>query len=169
MTTLTGTAPSQPRRWLRVILLIVTALEFVRGLQKLNYLFGEAAEIMDAAGMTLPERIGLACTPLLALGGFVFAWRRELPRAIMMLAAIAIVTWLAYLPTVYASGAELAMDGATAILLVETAVLPLLALAAIAMAWQGERLGLATLLAAVPAILALAASVAFMIGMSSFG
>ena len=124
----------------------------------------------DFTGWAFAVRIVLV--PLLAIAALVFALMGDLPRAIMAIAAVVLATWLAeeitsFLYPPKSPGSFAGVLGVYAFL--QRFVYPLIAIAAIVLAWRNERLVQAGLLASVPTILGALMVVAFGIGVLIYG
>ena len=86
----------------------------------------------------------------------------------MALAALALMNWLNYMPSVVLHGLD--FSGLSAFQTpVQIIAFPLMAACAIALAARGERLGLATMLASIPTLFNVAAVIAFGISVLLYG
>jgi hypothetical protein len=162
-----GPAQATGSRWPRLILLIAAAIEFLTGLSNLPVLFGNLAEVpgFDLGGLLIIAKIVLS--PFIALAALFFAIRGRICYAIGALAAGLLLTALSWLPTAAHSGFTVSgADGAVNIY--EVVVVPVLAIAAIVLAYRG-RMTPAILLVVVPTFVGVAATIAFAVGIAIYG
>jgi hypothetical protein len=112
----------------------------------------------------------IALSPILAIIAFVCVLKGRIAGAIMAIAGLALLDWLSYVPSMVIHWPEFPGSGYAGFVgIVQMVVLPLLALAAIGLAWRGERLGLATLLALTPTAVFILGVLAFGIGVAIYG
>jgi hypothetical protein len=158
-----ATAP----RWPRLVLLIVAAIEFLTALSDLPVLFGNLSEVpgLNLGGAVIIAKIALS--PLIAFAAVFFVIRGRIFYAIVAMAVGMLLTSLSFLPTVIGSGFTLTgADGAVTIY--EIFVVPVIAIAAVVLGHRG-RLTPAILLAVLPALIGVAATIAFAIGVAIYG
>jgi hypothetical protein len=162
-----GPAQASGARWPRLILLIAVAIEFLTALSNLPILVGNLAEVpgLNLGGLVIIAKIVLS--PFIALAALFFAIRGRMCYAIVAFAAGILLTAVSWVPTVIDSGFTLS-GGDGAVNIYEVVVVPLLAIAAIVLAYRG-RLTLAILLAVVPTFVGVAATIAFGIGIAIYG
>lgn len=153
---------------LRTVLIIAGLLEGFDALSSLPTLFGDMSEIPGPGFGGFLIKAHIATHAPLALAVLVFAVIGRVRYAIIALAAIALMTWLNYMPSVVLHGLEFRGTGAF-----ETPAriiaFPLMAACAIALAARDERLRLATALASIPTFYSLVGLIIFAIGISIYG
>lgn len=161
--------PVSTQRWPR-LLLIVFAL--ITALSALSDLGGIAMNLADNPAPGAASWLLWSAVPIkivLALAALVFAIKGQVPRAIIAMALMPLVTLLVdVLPSIITHGPDLAGAGGI-ITIVQLVVLPGLSLMAIQFARRNERLGLATFLVILPALLGAAMIAAFAIGVAIYG
>jgi len=161
-------APLAPAR-VRVLLIVVAVIETVAAFNGLPVLFGDLSEVPGTgpAGWTILATIVLR--PVFAIAALTFAVRRRLPRAVLALAVVVLLSWLSLLPSVIIHGLELS-PGFPGLLIVANVVLfPLLALAALALAWRDRRLALAAILASLPTLVWIVGFIVFAVAIAIYG
>jgi hypothetical protein len=138
---------------LRLILIIVAIAKLTSAIGGLTVLFDGDPTVPGTSWGGLVVSAVIALSPLLALAALVFAIRGPIARA----------DWLSYVPSVIMHWSDFPDPGlAGAVEIVQMVVLPLAAAAGAVLAWRGERLGLAALLALIPTIV-------FIVGVLTFG
>jgi hypothetical protein len=148
---------------LRLILIIVAIAKLTSALGGLAVLLDGDPTVPGTSWSGLVISAVIALSPLLALAALVFAIRGPIARAIIAIAGLALLDWLSYVPSVIMHWSEFPDPGfAGAVEIVQMVVLPLAASAGVLVAWRGERLGLAALLALIPTIV-------FIVGVLTFG
>ncbi len=105
----------------------------------------------------------------ITLAALCFAVTRRLRYAIAAIAIRILVTWLSDLPSFWLHGIEWSLSYGGIIVAGYDIGAPLTALVAIYLARRNERLGLATLLVALPTIFTLLGVLAFAIGVMIYG
>lgn len=163
-------APSSQFPKLRIALLIVAGIEILNSVSNLPIIFGNRVEILGAglAGWLLAADLTLL--PLIAIAAFILALKYRLGHAVIALAAMIVLTWLTYVPSIILNWTEFPGSGlGGAIVLLQAAAFPLLALAAAALAWRNERLVLATVFVSLPTIVGLVGVLAFAISVALYG
>src|SRR5262245_36227278 len=163
------TAPSH--RWLRLLLVLVAALEFLDALSGVRNIFTdyhhETTMLRFAQALT---SINLALAPLLAGAALIFAALGNIRYAILALAAMTLATWvLDSLPSIALRGVTLGLDIGTLAELFLYVIAPVAAVAASLLALKDKRLALATLLAGLPALAKWLGFVAFFIAIMIYG
>jgi hypothetical protein len=157
-------------RWPGLLILIAALIEFLGGLSSLPILAGDLDEI---PGPGLDGKIIVATIilhPIAAAAALYFVIRGKLPEALVSMAVVILVAWIAYLPSVRLHGFEMQGDGAGGMFTFLVLILPpILVMAITAMALTGTRLKLATLLAILPTLIGILAVVAFGIGVAIYG
>jgi len=165
-----ASAPIRPPRLLGLylLLIIVAAIETFEGLSDAPTLFGDMSKIPGPGLGGAIIKAYIASHPVLALAALVFATVGRLRYAIMALAALALMNWLNYMPSVVLHGLD--FGGLSAFQTpVQIIAFPLMAACAIAFAARGERLGLATMLVSIPTLFNVAAVIAFGISVILYG
>jgi hypothetical protein len=148
---------------LRLILIIVAIAKLTSAIGGLTVLFDGDPTVPGTSWGGLVVSAVIALSPLLALAALVFAIRGPIARAIIAIAGLALLDWLSYVPSVIMHWSDFPDPGlAGAVEIVQMVVLPLAAAAGAVLAWRGERLGLAALLALIPTIV-------FIVGVLTFG
>lgn len=168
----TGTpAPSpKPRHWLSIGMMTVAAIETFGALYDLPGAFedfGHQTRLLIVAQALTQAKLLIA--PVLAGAALVLAIMRRLRPAIVALGILVLVAWAAELPSIAIHGFEFSATVPGALLIAQRLVYPVLAVAAIGLALRTERLGLATLLVSLPAIIAIAAILAFAAAVMMYG
>ncbi len=156
--------------WLRVGLLIITIGKVVTSFTALTILFDDDPSIpgQSLGGIVISAVIALS--PILAVAAFILALRGRIAAAVIAIAALALLDWLSYVPSVVHHWPEFPDPGFAGLMeIVQMAVLPLLAAAAIVLAWRGERLRLATALAILPTLVYVPGVLAFGVGVAIYG
>lgn len=155
---------------IRLVLLIVAIGKVLGALSSLVILFDDDPTIpgTDWGGLVISATIVLSV--LFAVAALIFAIRGPIARAIIAIAGLALFDWLSYVPSVVKYWSEFPGPGYAGFMaIVQMMVLPTIAGAAIALAWRGERLGLAAVLALIPTIVFFLSVVAFGIGVAMYG
>jgi hypothetical protein len=164
--TLTETTPSPaaPRRTaLRLALAGIALVELVDAMSIWIMLHG------DLSGLGAIVNLNLTVHPVLALAALVFALTGYVRHAIPALGAIVLMTWLKDMPSVLAHGYDFNTFFALPQTPIEAVAFPLMAACAIALAARNQRLGIATLLVAIPTLYKLFNGMAFLIGVMIYG
>ena len=165
-----ASAPMRPPRLLGLylLLIIMAAIEAFEGLSHAPMLFGDMSTIPGPGLGGAIIKSYVASHPVLALAALAFATVGRLRYAIITLAALVLMTWLNFMPSVVRHGFDL--RGVSAF---ETPVrmiaFPLMATCALALAARGQRLGLATVLVSIPTLYSVLAVIAFGIGVIIYG
>jgi hypothetical protein len=151
MTTIADTDAAPSHRWLRVLLVLIAALEFLEALADVQNIFidrhHETALLRFAQGLT---SIQLALSPLLAGAALIFAALGNIRYAVLALAALTLTAWvLGALPTIAIHGMSFSLDYSSFEGIVLFIVAPLVTVAA-AFSFKDKRLSLAALLVSLP-------------------
>ncbi len=155
---------------LRLFLIVVAIGKVVTSVTALSILFDDDPSIpgQSLGGSAISATIALS--PILAIIAFVCALRGRTSGAIITIAGLALLDWLSYVPSVANHWSEFPDPGFVGVVeILQIVVLPLLAVAAIVLAWRGERLVLATTLAILPTLVFILGVVAFGVGVALYG
>ena len=158
---------------LRIGLIVLAALYFVGSLSNFPAIFIDY-EHTDRL-LVFAQRVSsvkLALAPFITAAALFFAIRYKLTHAIVALATLMLVTWLAELPSIAIHGMELKGGGnvfITLIIAAQRLLYPLLAVAAMALALRNQRLVTAAMLTAIPMIEQWLGVAIFAIGVSIYG
>src|SRR5262245_11061043 len=171
MTTIADTDAAPSHRWLRVLLVLIAALEFLEALAGVQNIFidrhHETALLRFAQGLT---SIHLALAPLLAGAALIFAALGNIRYAIFALAALTLTAWvLEALPSIAIHGMSFSLDYASFEGVVLYIVAPLVTVAAVFLALKDKRLSLAALLVTLPALFKWVGLVLFIIAVLIYG
>ena len=171
MTAIANTDTVPPHRWLRVVLVLIAALEFLDALSGVQNIFTDyhhpTAFLRFAQTLT---SIKLALAPVIAGAALIYAALGKVRHAILAVAALEITTWL--LEDVWSipiHGLELSADYGGMLAFFQHFVFPAAALAGAALAFKDRRLPLAGLLVSVPTIVNWAGVVAFTVAVMMYG
>jgi hypothetical protein len=154
MTTLASTDATPSHRWLRVLLVLVAALEFLDGLSGVQNIFTDyhhdTTLLRFAQALT---SVRLALSPVLAGAALIFAALGNVRRAILALAALVLTTWLLDgLPSIVIHGLRLKPDYGGLEEFVLYFFAPATAVAAALLVLKDRRLPLAGVLVCLPAL-----------------
>jgi hypothetical protein len=168
---LEAATPLPPRSKLRIAVII---LALIKTVSSLSGLAGGVAAISEYAGNGFGQWLlfaGVAIFPILALAALIFAFKGDVGRAIMALAAIVIVGFLTDgIPSLFVHGLELSGSATvTLYYLAQLVVFPLLAVVAFVLARRNEKLVLAAILVCLPTVANILAVIGFAIGVSIHG
>ena len=167
--TATVDPPSRHRR-IRVALIVIAAIESLGALRDIPAIFydfnpttplGKFAQGLGTVDLVLAVPFALAA--------LYFALKSWLRLAIAALAIRMLVTWLCDLPSIAIHGIEWSLTFGGIQVAAYQIGAPLIALAALYLARRNERLGLATLLVALPTILFWLGVIAFAISVMIHG
>jgi hypothetical protein len=167
--TATVDAPSRHRR-IRVWLIVIAAIEAIGALRDIPAIFydfnpttplGKFAQALSSVDQVLAV--------LLALAALYFAIVSRLRLAIAAIAIRILVTWLCDLPSIGIHGIEWSLTFGGIEVAGYQIGAPLIALAALYLARRNERLGLATILVALPTIFFWLGVIAFFISFMIHG
>ena len=162
-------SPSLPR-WLRIALLIVALIETLSALSDLPAIFydyGHTAPMLIFAQALTKAKLALA--PLFAGAALWFMIKAKPRNAIVALAALALLRWIAELPSIALHGLELSASFSGLFMFAVWFVYPALGIAALWLALRNRRLVLAGLLVMLPTLAALLSVAAFAIGVMRYG
>lgn len=171
----TVTAPqagvaAQPAIWLRVLLIVIAAVEGLEGLFKIPLLIEQDPVIFGKGWGSVAVGTELALTLPFALLALFFLLKGDFRRGVSFVAGIALLRWISLLPSVVNHPASFPGTGFPALLQVaQVMVFPLLMLMVIALACKNERLTLAGLLASLPAITNWLSMLAFAAAVAIYG
>ena len=171
MTTIADTDAAPSHRWLRVLLVLIAALEFLEALADVQNIFidrhHETALLRFAPGLT---SIQLALSPLLAGAALIFAALGNIRYAVLALAALTLTAWvLGALPTIAIHGMSFSLDYSSFEGIVLFIVAPLVTVAAAFLAFKDKRLSLAALLISLPFLFKWIVLVLFIITVFMYG
>lgn len=148
--------PAPAPAWLRAAIVVIGAIEVF-----------DALSILSIPGGSLWVYGRFAIELVLAVAALALAYRRKLAGAIVPLAVIVLLQWASLdLPSHTGRWDRFPW---TATSFVRFAGNPLLAGAAIVLAWRNTRLGLATLLVAIPMAIDIVTIAVFAIGVAIYG
>jgi len=148
-----ATPAPTPGRYVRLALIVISAIDAAGALTHIPAIFydyGHQTALLKFAQALTSVEIVLAIP--LTLAALYFAASGQLTRAIVALAIRMLVSWAADLPSIAIHGWELSADYAGAHIAAQRFAAPIVALAAIFLAWRNERLWLATILVALPTV-----------------
>jgi hypothetical protein len=152
----TTTPPTRAQTWLRIAIVVIAAIETF-----------DALYILSIPGGNLWVYARFVLELVLAVTALALAFRRKLAGAIVPLAVIVLLQWLGVdLPSHIEHWDRFPW---TTTSFISFAGNPLMAGAAIALAWRNIRLGLATLLVAIPMAIDIVTIAAFAIGVAIYG
>jgi hypothetical protein len=151
MTASAGAPSRHPR--IRVALIVIAAIESIGAMRDIPALFYDfnPTTPLEKFAQTLGSVDHVLALPL-ALAALYFAFARRLRLAIAAIAVRMLVTWLCDLPSIAIHGIEWSLTFGGIEVAGYQIGAPLIALAALYLARRNERLGLATLLVALPTI-----------------
>ena len=155
--------------WVRVLLVIITAIETLTGVSELTVLFGDISEIPGYSLGGLAIIAKLALHPVVALVALVFAVKDDVPRSIIALAAWVMLGWLTEVPSFFIHGIGFSLQYGDLYVLAIAFVFPVLGVAAIWLALQKRQLGLAAIFVSVPTIAQWLGVLAFLIAVMTYG
>jgi hypothetical protein len=154
-------APATPRRiGLRLALAAVALVELTDGMAAAILVLG------DMSGLGAIIKLNLVAHPVLALAALIFALIGHFRHAILALGAAVLLAWLKFMSLVphrFEFGILLLHSAG------QTIAFPLFGICAMALAARGERLGIATMLVAIPTLVNLFNALAFLIGVTIYG
>ncbi len=161
-------APAPRLMGLRMVLIILAAVELFDGLSSVLILFGDMSHIGSGLGGGL-IKARLAAHPVLAAAAIAFAAMGRVRHAIIALGTVIIMSWLSDMPSIVLHG--LGLKGAFSIVETTAKIIafPLIAACAIAYAAHNEHLGRATLLVAIPTLFNVVMVIGFAIGVMIYG
>ena len=154
--------------WARILLIVVAAINAFDSLLPF-WVIGNLMDVISSRSIEqwLLFALNGVLHPVLAIAALVLAAKGHVRRGAMVLASITFASWaLETVPAIVGHGPQSLGNWSELLNLI---VLPLIAVAAIALARRGERLGLAVVLAVTPTVVDLAMFAAFAIGMMIYG
>jgi len=171
MTTLANTDAAPSHRWLRVLLVLVAALEFLDGVSGVQNIFTDyhhdTTLLRFAQALT---SVRLALSPVLAGAALIFAAFGNIRRAILALAALVLTTWLLDgLPSIVIHGLRLKPDYGGLEEFVLYFFAPATAVAAALLVLKDRRLPLAGVLVCLPALFKWIVGVIFIVAILIYG
>jgi hypothetical protein len=169
MTDTSGADASVGRGW-RLLLIGVAALEFLGGLRDVPILFGNLSETPGPGlgGAIITTKIALQ--PILGFVALICAATGRIREALLAMAAIILMTWLNWMPSVARHGLDFKGTAFVNLQLIfQIVIAPFLAASVAALAIQGQRTSLAIGLAVLPTLMSVLGVVAFGIGVAMYG
>jgi hypothetical protein len=167
--TATVDAPARHRR-IRFALIIIAAIESLGALWDIPAIFYDFNPTTPLAKFAQAlANVDHVLAVLLAFAALYFAFTSRLRLAIAAIAIRILVTWLCDLPSIAIHGIEWSLTFGGIQVAGYQIGAPLIALAALYLARRNERLGLATLLVALPTIFFWLGVVAFAISAMIYG
>jgi hypothetical protein len=139
---------TRPSTWLRVLLIVIAALEALEGMFKLPLAFDPL--FYGKGWDAVPHGIGLVLSLPFALAAMFFLIKGNVRRSLYFLAGISLTRWIALLPSLVNYSYPYSM--LPVLTQVQAVVFPLLMLMVVVFAYRNERLTLAGLLVGLPAI-----------------
>jgi hypothetical protein len=150
--------------YLRIVLLTITMIKAISTFTDASGLLGGAG---DMAGLTIAA---LALNPLCALAAFALTMQNRLGPAICVLAGTVVLNWLSDIVSLTLHDFDTSGGlSVTLMTVLQTVGYPLMAASAVVLALRGERLGAATVLIALPMLVAAASVATFAVGMAIYG
>ena len=170
--TLANDTPGQSStpRYLRTVLIVIAAIEALGaliGVPGIFYDFNPTTPLGKFA--QLLTSIDLALAVPITLAALYFASVGKLRYAIASIAIRVLVTWLSDLPSFWIHGIEWSWTYGGINVAIYDIGAPLISLAALYLARRNERLGLATLLVALPTIFTWLGVLLFAVGVMIYG
>jgi hypothetical protein len=169
MTAMRGRDAPVPRGW-RLLLSAVAAVQFLGGLRDLSLLFANLSEVPGPGlgGAIIIANIILQ--PIFGLIALVCAASGRIGAALLAMAAIILMTWLNWLPSVARHGLDFKGTLFVSLQLIfQIVIAPLLAVTVATLAVRSSRTALAIGLAVLPTLVSLLGVVAFGIGVARYG
>lgn len=141
--------PGAPPRWLRIglciVLVLLGAMEALDGVLAYQIMLGGETKIIAGTGIVRAlVAAHMVIQPILAFAVIILALTGRIRVAIMVLAVIALMACLRFIPTLFADGFGLASSANEKG--VRVIALPLMAVGAIVLAARNQKLWLATAL-----------------------
>jgi hypothetical protein len=171
MSTFPGKDTAPSHRWLRLLLVLVAALEFLDALSGVQNIFIDYHH--DTTLLRFAQAlasINLALAPLLAGAALIFTALGKIRYAVLALAALTLVGWvLSSLPSIAIHGIKFSLEFGDLEGLFYYFVVPVVAAAAALLALKDKRLALASVLACLPALAKWIGLVVFIITIMIYG
>ena len=120
------------------------------------------------SGLGAIIKLNIVAEPVLALAALIFALIGHIRLAIPALGAIVLLAWLKFM-ALLPHGFEFGILVATLHTAAQAIVFPLFGVCAIALAARGSRLGIATMLVAIPTVVYLFNALAFLVAVQIYG
>ena len=169
--TVADASPAPLPRWLAVALMVVAAVETLGALSDLPGVFFQydhPTALLRVAQALIKLKLALAAP--LAGAALIYAVRTQPRVAIALLAFLVLVRWALDVPTsLVIHGFALSGGLPGLIVFAQYFIYPLLGLAALALAWRNQRLGIAVVLVGLPPFAGVAMIAAFAIGVAIYG
>jgi hypothetical protein len=163
-------AVSVSRGW-RLLLIAAAALEFLGGVRDFPMLFGNLSEVPGPGlgGAIIIAKIALQ--PILGLAALVFAWTGRLREALLAMAAIILVTWLTFRPSIALHGLDFKGKDAfiSSHMILQVVLAPFLAAIVAAMAIRNRITPTAIALAVLPTVVGVLGVLVFAISVAIYG
>jgi hypothetical protein len=169
MSDTSGADASVGHGW-RLLLVGAAALEFLGGLRDVPILFGNLSEIPGPGlgGWIITAKIALQ--PILGFAALFLAAAGRMREALLAMAAIILMTWLNWLPSVVRHGLDFKGTLFVNLQMIFLIMLaPLVAATVAALAVRRQRTSLAIALAVLPTLVSVLGVVAFGIGVAMYG
>lgn len=160
--------PAQP--WLRIVLIAAAFIETLGAVNDIPILFGDTSEVPGPGlgGWIITAKLALG--PIAAIAALVFALSGRIRPALAALAAVILLMWLSYLPSVAIHGLD--FEGSAAVVLqmmFQIGLAPFIAATVAALAARNQRLAFATALAVLPTLVSVLSIAAFAISVGIYG
>jgi hypothetical protein len=140
----------KPATWLRVLLIVIAAIEGLEGLFKIPLAFDPPIFAKGWGGIAVGANLVL--TLPFALVALFFLIKGDVRRGLCLLAGISLLRWIALVPSAVNNPAYPGTGFPALWQVAEIMIVPLLMLLVIVLAWKNQRLTLAGILAPVPAL-----------------
>ena len=164
----TQPAPAPRMIGLRIVLIVLAAIEAGFGFSDMPTLFGDMSKIGPGLGGGL-IKAHLAAHPVLATAALVLAVMGRVRYGIIALGTVIIMTWLSDMPSVVSHGFEIRSTFSFVETTAKIIGFPLIAACAIAYAAHNEHLGRATFMVAVPTLFNIVLLVGFFVSVMIYG
>jgi hypothetical protein len=163
-------APAPRLIGLRILLILAALWEAFEAYSSVSILFGDMSEIPGPGFGGFLIKAQLASHLPLALAALLFAVIGRVRYAIMALAAVVVMTWLNYMPSVVRPhGFEFNGFYGTIETTAQIIAFPLMAACAVALAARNRRLGIATALVTLPTLFNFSGIALFAISVALYG
>jgi hypothetical protein len=154
-----------------MLLIAAAALEFLGGVRDFPILFGNLSEVPGPGlgGGIIAAKIALQ--PILGLAALVCAWTGRLRQSLLAMAAIILMTWLNFLPSVTLHGLDLRGKDAFISLhmILQVVLAPFLATAVAALVIRNRITPTAIALAILPTVVGVLGVIAFAVSVAIYG
>jgi hypothetical protein len=163
-------AATEPSTWLRILLIVIAAIESLEGVFKIPLLIEQDPVIFGKGWGSIAVGTEMALTFPFALAAMIFLLKGDFQRGVSFVAGIALLRWISLVPSVVNHPASFPGSGFTGLMQVAQIVIsPLLMLMVIALAWKNERLTLAGILVTFPTFANWLGIAVFAIGVMIYG